>query len=343
MTTAEFRLPDLGEGLTSAELVSWRVDVGDTITLDQVIADVESAKALVELPSPSAGVVTELLVEPGATVPVGAPIIRITTAESADSAPPSVLVGYGPQASHSSRRRRNVPRTAHLDGETAPAHNRHMASAMTSSIRAPQATVFVTVDVTASMGLLAKLRNSAPFENVSVTPLTLAAKSLVAAIASSPEVNSTWDEKSGSSVRHPHVNLGIAVASDHGLLVPNVKDADTLSLLELARSIYELTATARAGRTDAQHLTGGTVTITNVGVFGVDGGVPLPNPGEAAILCLGAVNERPWVVDGSIEIRSVVTLSVTFDHRGIDGKQAAEFLSLVAAMLEDPGVLLAHL
>ncbi|NMM86117.1 branched-chain alpha-keto acid dehydrogenase subunit E2 [Rhodococcus sp. SRB_17] len=343
MNTAEFRLPDLGEGLTSAELVSWRVDVGDTITLDQVIADVESAKALVELPSPYAGMVTDLLVEPGATVPVGAPIIRITTAESAEPAPPSVLVGYGPQASHSSRRRRHVPQTMHQDGETAPTHTRRMASAMTSSARAPQATVFVTVDVTASMDLLAKLRNSAPFENISVTPLTLAAKSLVTAIASSPEVNSTWDEQSGSSVKHPHVNLGIAVASDRGLLVPNIKDADTLSLLDLARSINELTATARAGRTDTPHLTGGTVTITNVGVFGVDGGVPLLNPGEAAILCLGAVNERPWVVDGLIEIRSVVTLSVTFDHRGVDGRQAAEFLSLVAAMLEDPAVLLAHL
>ncbi|NRI67751.1 2-oxo acid dehydrogenase subunit E2 [Rhodococcus sp. MS16] len=337
MTTAEFRLPDLGEGLTSAELVSWHVDVGEHVSIDQVIADVETAKAQVELPSPYAGVVTELLAEPGEAVPVGAPIIRIESTDPAGastSAPP-VLVGYGPATAHASRRRKRVP--------PAPAQHREMARAMTGSARAPQATVFVTIDVTASMELLDTLRTSADFENCSVTPLTLAAKSLVTAIASHPSVNATWDEAAERSVVHPRINLGIAVASDRGLLVPNIKDAGSLTLREIARLITELTSTARAGRTDVEHLTGGTVTITNVGVFGVDGGVALLNPGEAAILALGSVNERPWVRGGQIVIRQVATLSLTFDHRALDGQQASQFLTLVASMLADPAVLLAHL
>ena len=337
MTTAEFRLPDLGEGLTSAELVSWHVDVGEHVRIDQVIADVETAKAQVELPSPYAGVVTELLAEPGESVPVGAAIIRIESTDSAgaSTSTPPVLVGYGPQTAHASRRRKRVP--------PAPAQHSEMARAMTGSARAPQATVFVTIDVTASMKLLDTLRTSADFENCSVTPLTLAAKSLVTAIASHPSVNATWDEAAERSVVHPRINLGIAVASDRGLLVPNIKDAGSLTLREIARLITELTSTARAGRTDVEHLTGGTVTITNVGVFGVDGGVALLNPGEAAILALGSVNERPWVRGGQIVIRHVATLSLTFDHRALDGQQASQFLTLVASMLADPAVLLAHL
>ncbi|TSD46323.1 2-oxo acid dehydrogenase subunit E2 [Rhodococcus sp. KBS0724] len=337
MTTAEFRLPDLGEGLTSAELVSWHVDVGEHVSIDQVIADVETAKAQVELPSPYTGVVAELLAEPGATVPVGAPIIRIESTDpvGADASAPPVLVGYGPQTAHASRRRRK--------GSPESAQHKQMARAMTASARAPQATVFVTIDVTASMELLDTLRNCADFENCSVTPLTLAAKSLVTAIASYPGVNATWDDTAECSVVHPHVNLGIAVASDSGLVVPNIKDAGSLTLREVALRITELTSTARAGRTDIAHLTGGTITITNVGVVGVDGGVALLNPGEAAILALGSVNERPWVRCGQITIRQVVTLSLTFDHRALDGQQASQFLTLVASMLADPAVLLAHL
>ncbi|MFE4504114.1 dihydrolipoamide acetyltransferase family protein [Rhodococcus sp. NPDC056743] len=337
MTTAEFRLPDLGEGLTSAELVSWHVNVGERVSIDQVIADVETAKAQVELPSPYTGVVAELLAEPGATVPVGAPIIRIESTDpvGADASAPPVLVGYGPQTAHASRRRRKASPES--------AQHKQMARAMTASARAPQATVFVTSDVTASMELLETLSKSADFENCSVTPLTLAAKSLVTAIASHPGVNATWDETAERSVVHPHVNLGIAVASDSGLVVPNIKDADSLTLREIALRITELTSTARAGRTDVAHLTGGTITITNVGVFGVDGGVALLNPGEAAILALGSVNERPWVRGGQITIRQVVTLSLTFDHRALDGQQASQFLTLVASMLTDPAVLLAHL
>lgn len=335
MSTAEFVLPDLGEGLTSAELVSWRVEVGDHVDLDQVVADVETAKALVELPSPYGGTVTALLADPGSTVQVGSPIIRIDTDSAPGDSAPSVLVGYGPHARTASRRRRkSAPPTG---------QHRRMAAAMTSSARAPQATVFVTVDVSASMKLLTKLRNSPSFDGLRLTPLTLAAKALVTAIAVYPSVNATWDDKSERSITHPHTNLGIAVASDRGLLVPNIKDVEHLSLLELARHITELTTTARAGRTDVEHLTSGTITITNVGVFGVDAGVPLLNPGEVVILCVGNVSERPWVVDHRIDIRHVATLSLAFDHRALDGEAAARFLSLVASMLTDPDVLLTHL
>ncbi|MDV8008574.1 dihydrolipoamide acetyltransferase family protein [Rhodococcus sp. IEGM 1318] len=397
-TTHEFRLPDLGEGLTSADLVEWTVRVGDTVALNQVLAQVETAKALVELPSPYVGVVRQLLVEPGTTVPVGTPIIRIEGSEDPhDPQPPSVLVGYGPAAERPSRRRsgitpysqsaasttrrpatpstRRAAREAGIDlseitgsgfdgavtaadvegalALKAPSDDatrlassgirKQMASAMVASVRAPQASVFLTVDVTPSMELLGKLRYSDAFTGLSLTPLTLAAKALVTAISSHPMVNAHWDEARGDAVIDDHVNLGIAVASERELSVPNIKSAETLSLVQLARAVTELTVAARAGVTDVRHLTGGTVTITNVGVFGVDGGIPLLNPGEAVILCLGAVSERPWVIERNIEVRSVVTLTLTFDHRVLSGEQAARFLSFVAEMLANPDLLLTHL
>lgn len=397
-TAQEFRLPDLGEGLTSADLVEWTVEVGDTVALNQVLAQVETAKALVELPSPYVGVVRELLVEPGTTVPVGTPIIRIEgPADPRDPQSPNVLVGYGPTAEQPSRRRsriaphpqprptperraatpsaRRAAREAGIDlseitgsgfdgavtasdvadalALKAPSDNatrlassgmrKQMASAMVASTRAPQASVFLTADVTASTELLGRLRSSDAFTGLSLTPLTLAAKALVTAIASHPMVNAHWDDARGDAVIDDHVNLGIAVAAERGLSVPNIKSAETLSLVQLARAVTELTVAARAGVTDVHHLIGGTVTITNVGVFGVDGGIPLLNPGEAVILCLGSVSERPWVIERKIEVRSVVTLTLTFDHRVLSGEQAARFLSFVAGMLVDPDLLLSHL
>ncbi|NRH34966.1 dihydrolipoamide acetyltransferase family protein [Rhodococcus sp. MS13] len=409
-TGHEFRLPDLGEGLTSADLVEWTVGVGDTVALNQVLAQVETAKALVELPSPYVGVVRELLVEPGTTVPVGTPIIRIEepadSPSPSDSQSPSVLVGYGPAAERPSRRRNRItphsqsaasterrpatpsarraareagidlseiagsgfdgavtaadvadalrvkaasneaPRPAGSGMQKQPVSSgmrKQMASAMVASTRAPQASVFLTADVTPSMELLGRLRPSDAFTGLSLTPLTLAAKALVTAISSHPMVNAHWDEARGDAVIDDHVNLGIAVASERGLSVPNIKSAETLSLVQLARAVTELTVAARAGVTDVHHLTGGTVTITNVGVFGVDGGIPLLNPGEAVILCLGTVSERPWVIERKIEARSVATLTLTFDHRILDGEQAARFLSFVAQMLADPDLLLSHL
>ncbi|MFC9357134.1 dihydrolipoamide acetyltransferase family protein [Rhodococcus sp. NPDC057014] len=411
----EFRLPDLGEGLTEAELVSWAVEVGQTIELNQVIGEVETAKALVELPSPYPGVVEELLVAPGATVPVGTPIIRITTDAAVEEAPARtpVLVGYGPEAAAESKRarRRSVgPETARpesarpdrrrLDAspaarlaarergidlavvagtgpsgavtrndvesyarstepavspepsESLPRETRtpirgvrkQTAAAMVrSAFTAPHVTEFVTVDVTRSVELLDRLRDLPEFEGLSVTPLSLVAKAMIVALRANPSLNASWDEENQEIVTKHYVNLGIAAATPRGLMVPNIKEAQSLSLVELCRAITELTATARSGKAEPAQLTGGTVSITNVGVFGVDAGTPILNPGEAAILCLGSVGKRPWVHEGELAVRWVTTLSVSFDHRVVDGEQGSRFLSSVAAMLHDPASLLAHL
>ncbi|KAF0958412.1 dihydrolipoamide acetyltransferase family protein [Rhodococcus sp. T7] len=411
----EFRLPDLGEGLTEAELVSWAVEVGQTIELNQVIGEVETAKALVELPSPYPGVVEELLVAPGATVPVGTPIIRIATDAATQEAPARtpVLVGYGPEAAAESKRarRRSVgpesarPEAARTDGrrpDASPAARlaarergidlavvagtgpsgavtrndveshagstehavspepseslqretrtpirgvrKQTAAAMVrSAFTAPHVTEFVTVDVTRSVELLERLRDLPEFEGLSVTPLSLVAKAMIVALRANPSLNASWDEENQEIVTKHYVNLGIAAATPRGLMVPNIKEAQSLSLVELCRAITELTATARSGRAEPAQLTGGTVSITNVGVFGVDAGTPILSPGEAAILCLGSVGKRPWVHEDELAVRWVTTLSVSFDHRVVDGEQGSRFLSSVAAMLHDPASLLAHL
>ncbi|QBJ97912.1 2-oxo acid dehydrogenase subunit E2 [Rhodococcus sp. ABRD24] len=368
----EFRLPDLGEGLTEAELVSWAVAVGDTVALNQAIGEVETAKAVVELPSPYAGVVRELLAQPGDTVPVGAPVIRIETADpqlsgGGERRTESVLVGYGPSAPAPSRRRRPPPvppRTPrqrpdavrrHQESAPSPAPTalpepgdretrtpirsvrRQTASAMVrSAFTAPQVTEFLTADVTESVRLLAQLRASARFEGLHLTPLILVAKALLLALRVHPELNSAWLEDSQEIVTRRYVNLGIATATDRGLVVPTVRDAEKLSLPELARAIADLTATARDGKATPEQLSGGTITITNVGIYGVDAGTPILNPGEAAILALGAINRRPWVLGDELAIREVTTLSLTVDHRLVDGEQASRFLADLAAILIDP-------
>ncbi|AWK71902.1 branched-chain alpha-keto acid dehydrogenase subunit E2 [Rhodococcus oxybenzonivorans] len=405
----EFRLPDLGEGLTEAELVSWSVEVGQSVELNQVIAEVETAKALVELPSPYAGVVEELLIPAGATVPVGTPLIRIAT-DSASDTPPTrtpVLVGYGPEAAAQSRRAR--PRAAATPEDTAPpepvrpdaspaarlaarergidltvvpgtgpsgAVTRHdveeyagsaaprvaagpseretrtpvrgvrkqtAAAMVRSAFTAPHVTEFVTVDVTRSVELLERLRGRREFEGLSVTPLSIAAKAMIVALREHPDLNASWDEEHQEIVTKHYVDLGIAVATPRGLVVPHVREAQSLSLLELCRAITELTAIARSGKADPAQFTGGTISLTNVGVFGVDTGTPIINPGESAIVCLGSVSQRPWVHEGELAVRWVTTLSVSFDHRVVDGEQGSKFLSSVAAMLHDPVALLAQL
>ncbi|MEU2043155.1 dihydrolipoamide acetyltransferase family protein [Nocardia niwae] len=421
----EFRLPDLGEGLADAELVSWAVAVGDTVELNQTIADVETAKALVSLPSPFAGRVLELLARPGDTVAVGAPLIRVLAAgadDTSEAGRASVLVGYGPEAEATSRRRppaqpgvaspdelhepqapdsapaaaraaatpaaRKLARELGLDlwfiagsgpggavtvedvrgavpvsaprpaePAAAPAEairpsareertpiggirKRTAAAMLTSARTIPQASVFVTVDCTASMELLDHLRSTKSFASLPLTPLALAAKATLAALADFPGMNVCWDEAAQEIVTKHYVNLGIAVATERGLLVPNIKDAQTLNLRDLTREIGWLADTARAGDATPADLRGGTFTITNVGVFGVDAGVPLVNPGEAAILCLGAIGKRPWVVRDEIVIRWVTTLGVSFDHRMIDGELASRFLAGIGGFLEDPLTLL---
>ena len=420
MAAQQFRLPDLGEGLTEGEILRWLVNVGDSVRLNQPIVEVETVKAAVEVPSPLAGVVTEILVSAGAIVPVGAPLVRIDV-EISDAAegrgggsdavpgsqPAPVLVGYGPPVV-AARRRRSAPTGrakqseavargpqplapppvrklardlgVHLEtlrgsgpggvisredvaraagaaqspeaapevrspaAERLPLRGVRRAMSMavtTSAFTAPHASVCLAVDVTASMRLRERLAGLSDFAGLPVSPLLLVAKALLVAARRHPLINSSWDEAAQEIVIHPAVNLGIAVATVRGLVVPNVKDAGALPLAGLARALGDLTDAAREGRTTPAAMTGGTITITNVGVFGVDGGTPILNPGEAAILALGQVRQMPWVVDGGLAVRDVVQLTLAFDHRIVDGRLAGEFLADVSAMLTEPAMLTA--
>jgi pyruvate dehydrogenase E2 component (dihydrolipoamide acetyltransferase) len=498
----QFKLPDLGEGLTEGEILQWMVKVGDEVKLNQPIVEVETAKAAVEVPSPYAGVVHEIHHEAGATVDVGSPIITFDTepgagpldpvasasavsehpeigdmvpkppaegfvepglhaAATSDESGPlgaligevgpggrtATLVGYGPKSVTAKRRPRSdsshatpaqapVPAVAapppataarvsaaavgqsaaaslgrsagavtvlakppvrklakdlgvDLAGvvatgpngsitrsdvenaaaqpaaysEQAPAALRSvpaydpatreqripikgvkkmMAQAMVgSAFSAPHVTEFITLDMTPTMELTAKLKALPEFAGVKVTPLLLVAKALLLAVKRNPEINATWDEAAQEIVVKEYVNLGIAAATPRGLIVPNIKDADQLSLPELAAALQQLTATAREGKTPPADMARGTITITNVGVFGVDTGTPIINPGESAILCFGAVRPTPWVVDGEIAVRQVTQLALSFDHRHIDGQLGSQFLSDVARVLSDPATALA--
>ncbi|WP_207841500.1 dihydrolipoamide acetyltransferase family protein [Williamsia soli] len=429
-TIHTFLLPDLGEGLTDAELLTWLVAVGDTVELNQNIADVETAKASVELPSPYAGTVVALHAEEGTTVEVGSPFIDIevagahapdapepTVSEPAQERTP-VLVGYGVAAENTGRRRRRpapavavapapqqerplaappvrfaarrggvdlndvqpsgprgevtrddleqyVSRTVAdrptagpepdiaaaspsgvvgLDEERTPIKGvrKHTAAAMVqSAFTAPHVTEFITVDVTPMMDLLGKLKQSKHFEAVRITPLALVAKALLVALRTNPSLNSSWDEVNQEIVTKRYVNLGIAAATPRGLMVPNIKNAHTLGLRDLAGALVALTTTAKDGRTGPEDLAAGTITITNVGVFGVDSGTPILNPGEAAILCFGAVRRQPWEYEGEIVLRSITTLSLSFDHRLVDGEQGSRFLATIADILSDPISLIA--
>jgi pyruvate dehydrogenase E2 component (dihydrolipoamide acetyltransferase) len=211
------------------------------------------------------------------------------------------------------------------------------AQAMVSSaFTAPHVTEFLTVDVTRTMRLVQRLKDDREFAGVKVSPLLLVAKALLLSVRRNPEINASWDEAAQEIVVKHYVNLGIAAATPRGLVVPNIKDAQSLSLRELADALSELTSTAREGRTQPAEMSGGTISITNVGVFGVDTGTPIINPGEAAILCFGAVRQQPWVHKGRIRPRWVTQLAVSFDHRLVDGDLGSRFLADVAAVLEHP-------
>jgi 2-oxoisovalerate dehydrogenase E2 component (dihydrolipoyl transacylase) len=414
----EFALPDLGEGLTEAEILQWLVAPGDTVVLNQPVVEVETAKAAVEVPTPLVGIVREVHAQAGDTVRVGAPLIsvEVTGAAAEGDAGEAMLVGYGPRPAAERRRRlrraesppvapvralpvqtpradvtvlakppvRKLARDLGIDLRTvsgtgpsgsitrddlagaphpaaheAPAPpvagelhkpsgmHRAMAEAMTrSAFTAPHATVFLTVDATETMRMRTALRARPEFADVALTPLALIARAVMVAVRAQPLVNAGWLEGEGDGGAqiqvYDRINLGIAVATPRGLLVPNVKDAGSLTLIELAAAIAELTTTARDGRTRAGDLAGGTFSITNVGVFGVDGGTPILNPGESAILCLGTIKPAPWVHEGVLAVREVVQLSLSFDHRVIDGATAARFLADVGEMIVDPRLLLAR-
>ncbi len=507
MSARQFKLPDPGEGLTEAEIVTWHVKVGDTVKVNDIIVEVETAKSLVELPVPFAGTVTELLVSEGDTVEVGTPIISVDSGAGSPGAPAApaaepaaaaggpaqpaagvdeaieegkiggttstgrtaVLVGYGVKQTEAKRRPRkggpagdamptdgertraaapSAPRAhlpvknpdefvpspsvavddytarsrrtevgaparaagsgralakppvrkvakdlginldevsgsgpdgtitrADVEGHSAGTNGAGAADAaggsgyvapvfgergeretrvpikgvrkMTaqamvgSAFTAPHVTEWITIDVTRTMELVAALKKDREFSDVKVTPLLILAKAMCIAIRRNPGMNATWDEQAQEVVLKHYVNLGIAAATPRGLLVPNVKDADQMSLHQLAEAIGALTATAREGRTQPAEMAGGTMTITNVGVFGVDSGTPIINPGESAIVCFGAIRKQPWVVtdaagNDELAIRHITQLAVSFDHRLIDGELGSRFLSDVAALLEDP-------
>jgi 2-oxoisovalerate dehydrogenase E2 component (dihydrolipoyl transacylase) len=493
-----FNLPDVGEGLTEAEIVAWKVKPGDTVKVNDVIVEIETAKSLVELPCPFAGTVGELMAAEGDTVNVGTPIIAVTTGAAApaaaapaetaetaetaeaptDAAPAvgspsedliprpkpdepvepgliggpapggrtSVLVGYGPKTTEAKRRPRKGATPAgaspaaaqagvqhsftphatpppavaiedaplatpmelparterskvaalakppvrklakdlgvdlaavtptgdggtitrsdvedHAAGgaqptESAPARattgdretrvpiksvRKVTAQAMVASaFTAPHVTEWVTVDATRTMKLVDRLRGRRDFRDVKVSPLLIVARAVCLASRRTPEVNSVWDDAAQEIVLKHYVNLGIAAATPRGLIVPNVKDADAMSAVDLARAINELAATAREGKTAPSDQAGGTFTITNVGVFGVDSGTPIINPGESAIMAMGAIKRQPWVVGNRVKPRWVTTLALSFDHRVVDGEQGSRFLADVAAVVEDPGAAL---
>ncbi|WP_228993752.1 dihydrolipoamide acetyltransferase family protein [Streptomyces sp. DH8] len=467
----EFKMPDVGEGLTEAEILKWYVQPGDTVTDGQVVCEVETAKAAVELPIPFDGVVHELRFGEGTTVDVGQVIIAIDVAPGSGDAPAPapaadpvqepveapeaeaepkgrtpVLVGYGVAESSTKRRPRKGVATApeaaaavqaELNGRgapapapapVAPAHSgvaggrplakppvrklakdlgidlatvaptgkdgiitredvhaaaaqaapeapapstapsapaapqapaaaapvavpdsaretripvkgvrKAIAQAMVdSAFTAPHVTEFVTVDVTRTMKLVAELKEDKEMAGVRVNPLLLIAKALLVAIKRNPEVNAAWDEANQEIVRKHYVNLGIAAATPRGLIVPNIKDAHDKTLPQLAEALGELVATAREGKTSPAAMAGGTVTITNVGVFGVDTGTPILNPGESAILAVGAIKLQPWVHKGKVKPRQVTTLALSFDHRLVDGELGSKVLADVAAILEQP-------
>jgi len=472
----EFRLPDLGEGLPEAELVQWLVAEGDPVALNQTIAEVETAKAIVELPSPYAGVISKLHAEPGDVVAVGSVLIAFdiagpdaapavtphveaapaaapatrrdlaesgATVDAAEEAVPPNLVGYGaaPRAGGRPQRRARIaaasassasdtavleaaphdvlhapdtmdvpierPKStppvrklakdlgidlalveptgelglitrtdveayaervgragsataesaeesvelvpaspAGLSGVTASRERRipirgvrkHTAEAMVrSAFTAPHVTTFLTVDVTATTELIASFKADRSLEGHRIGILAVAAKAVCLALGRARELNSHWDDEHGEIVEFDYVNLGIAAATQRGLVVPNIRDADAMTLIELADAIGGLAETARSGKTAPAQMMGGTFSITNVGVFGIDAGTPILNPGEAGILALGAVRRMPWEYRGEIALRDVMTLALSFDHRLVDGEQGARFLADVGAILREPG------
>ncbi|MER5469418.1 dihydrolipoamide acetyltransferase family protein [Streptomyces sp. NPDC002685] len=470
----EFKMPDVGEGLTEAEILKWYVQPGDTVTDGQVVCEVETAKAAVELPIPFNGVVAELHFPEGTTVDVGQVIIAVDVsggtapaqaapaagqapvaaavpaapaAPVAESAPAEeakpegrkpVLVGYGVAESSTKRRPRKGVEVPAQESETlyaataiqgelnghghtaqqrplakppvrklakdlgvdlatvtpsgpdgiitredvhaaaAPAQapapavvpapapqeapvrvqpqapaasydgaretrvpvkgvRKAIATAMVgSAFTAPHVTEFVTLDVTRTMRLVEELKQDKDMQGLRVNPLLLVAKALLVAIKRNPAVNASWDEANQEIVQKHYVNLGIAAATPRGLIVPNIKDAHTKTLPQLAESLGELVATARDGKTSPAAMQGGTVTITNVGVFGVDTGTPILNPGESAILAVGAIKLQPWVHKGKVKPRQVTTLALSFDHRLVDGELGSRVLADTAAVLEQP-------
>lgn len=400
MQLREFEMPDVGEGLTEATILRWFVGPGDRVTDGMTVCEVETAKAVVELPIPFDGVVHEIRYPESSTVDIGTVVITVAdegvTQEAerilAEEEKPKILVGYGVSSGARERRPRRrpsppppvdrrtlakppvrrlardlgveldrvpatgpgglitrddvrnaVPEESTSDERRIPVKGVRRATAeamVASAFTAPHVTEFLTVDVTRTMRFLEELKADPDFAGLRVTPLLMVAKAFLTAVRRHPEINATFDDAHQEIVVKDRVNLGIAAATPRGLLVPNVKDAHTLTLPRLAAALGELTATARAGRTTPADLVGGTLTITNIGVFGVDSGTPILNPGEAAILAAGAIKRQPWVVGDEVRPRHVCTLALSFDHRLVDGELGSRVLADTGAVLERPKRLL---
>ena len=488
MTLNKFNLPDVGEGLTEAEIVSWKVKPGDAVAINDVLCEIETAKSIVELPSPFAGTVTELLVPEGVTIDVGTAIISVSDEVAGDPTPadtraPEVpvqplygklpdgatsdagpqdsalaggpLVGSGPKADAVKRRPRkaspaavftaNAPEvepvqphtTAEIQDTPTPATSQDAAvdnrptlggtitglvnrvlakppvrkiardlgidladvvatgsrgevtredlvsyqaqrdaeldkadgfwgkagkpqderveripvkgvrkatakAMVESAFSAPHVSIFVDVDASRTMEFVKRLKASRDFEGIRVSPLLILAKAVIWAAARNPSVNAAWVDNGESAeihVKH-YMNLGIAAATPRGLMVPNIKNAQDLSLKELALALNNLATTARAGKTQPAEMQGGTLTITNIGALGIDTGTPIINPGEVAIVAFGTIKQKPWVLDGEVIPRWITTLGGSFDHRVVDGDLSARFMADVAAILEEPALLL---
>lgn len=406
-----YYLPDAGEGLTEATIVTWRVKAGDTIAVNEIIVEIETAKSIVELPSPFSGVVGELLVQEGETVPVGTPLVEIADGVGADVdvAEPveedekrePILVGYGPKSSTAKRQRArkqaasavvtttvttngvlakppvrklakdlgvDLATLAHVgevitraDVEKAAQESQRIAqpsprvplagerievsgvrkttadSVSNSAFTAPHATIWVETDITETVELLATLRKRHPGEPISM--LTIVGRAVITALKNHPMLNSSW--RGDHIVLHPQVDFGFAAATERGLLVVHVNQAEQLSFVEFAREIARLKDKARAGKATPAELVGGTFTVTNIGVFDIDGGTPILVPGQSGIMSMGRTTKKPWVVNDLIVIRDVMTLALSFDHRVVDGEQGSKFLADVASILTEPGLALA--
>ena len=426
MALRDFRLPDVGEGLTEAEILQWYVAVGDVVTINQMICEIETAKAAVELPSPYAGTVTALKVNQGETVDVGTVIITIEDGVAGESAPAApaeddrnlevptgkpkqaaVLVGYGVKEGQTPARRArkaasgtqeelgesivvelhdgpvvakppvrklakdlgvdirrirksgNITRSDVLDAamalhgmEQPPATTydphredripvkvvlKEMAQAMTTSaFTAPHVSVWLQVDVAKTLKAVKKLKDWEEFEGLRVSPLLIVAAAVLQAAKEFPKINSSWDEANHEVIIRRYINLGFAAATPRGLLVPVIHEADGMDIPTLAKELMALVDTAREGRTPPNRMQHGTITITNVGVLGIDGGTPILTPGQGAILAVGQIREIPWTVKGKMKVRPICQLALSFDHRMIDGELGSRFLARIGALLEDP-------
>ncbi|MFA5890355.1 MAG: dihydrolipoamide acetyltransferase family protein [Actinomycetota bacterium] len=413
----EFKLPDLGEGLTDAEIVQWLVHEGDSVALNQPLVEVETEKAIVEIPSPYEGTVEKTFGEVGARVNVGATLITIRTASDApQTGRREVLVGYGPEDGPPMRRKqrrigkrdsdepgaqtpsaralttppvRKLARELGIDVDTvagtgpdgrvtredvqnaaAAGPSDAPAEVAVSSVRAPRARVvegaederipvrairrsiaekmvrsafsiphvteWLQIDATQLTQLRRDLSTAPEAAEQKISPLPIVIKALVAALHRHPLINSRWDEEATEIVVRRAYHVGIATDTERGLLVPVIKDADQLNVFEIATEVTRLVAAARAGRIGPADLTGSTITITNIGSFGMESGTPIINYPECAVLAVGVIARRPWVVQDEVVPRDVMTLALTFDHRIVDGAEAGRFLRYLGDLIEKP-------